>query len=351
MLPLLGAIDPWRRLAGDVLEGMGLGPAGTPHTVMATGSPASIRRYRPARPVGRTVLLVPAPIKAPYLWDLLPRVSVVRRCLAAGLDVGVLEWPRRPGDRGRMGLTDYVEGMLSAAVETLERDCPGQPVFVAGHSLGGTFAALFAARHPRRIAGLALLGAPLHFGPAIGALGRLLASIDRPSALISRLDRIPGTLLTLSGVAAAPAEFLLARGADLCASVGDVRALQLHLAVERWALDEAALPRQLMMDVLQRLYRDDAFFQGQLAVSGRCVSPADIRVPVFCVVEPGCPIAPPDAVLPALEADRHAECTVVRFRGAPGESLQHLGMIVGREAHRRLWPELIAWTLKNRTSA
>jgi pimeloyl-ACP methyl ester carboxylesterase len=46
---------------------------------------------------------------------------------------------------------------VDAVLEELEVD---GPVVVAGHSLGGLFAALWAARHPERARGLALLAAP-----------------------------------------------------------------------------------------------------------------------------------------------------------------------------------------------
>jgi polyhydroxyalkanoate synthase len=37
------------------------------------------------------VLIVAAPIKRPYIWDLTPAVSAIRYCLGAGLRVYLLE--------------------------------------------------------------------------------------------------------------------------------------------------------------------------------------------------------------------------------------------------------------------
>jgi polyhydroxyalkanoate synthase subunit PhaC len=53
-----------------------------------------LRAYQPpgAAPRGPVLLIVPAPIECAYVWDLLPEVSVVRRCLGRGLRVYLLEW-------------------------------------------------------------------------------------------------------------------------------------------------------------------------------------------------------------------------------------------------------------------
>jgi polyhydroxyalkanoate synthase subunit PhaC len=60
----------------------------------ALPGPARLRAYQPpgAARRGPALLIVPAPIKRAYVWDLLPEVSVVRRCLGRGLRVYLLEW-------------------------------------------------------------------------------------------------------------------------------------------------------------------------------------------------------------------------------------------------------------------
>lgn len=61
-----------------------------------------------------------------------------------------------PGRRNDFGYEDLV-GDLAAAVEAVRTARPGAPVFVVGHSLGGHLAAAYAARHPDRIDGVALV--------------------------------------------------------------------------------------------------------------------------------------------------------------------------------------------------
>jgi len=60
-------------------------PQETPHTGVHGERGVALRRYGGDAASGPVVLIVPAPIKRPYIWDLAPEVSVVRRCLAAGV--------------------------------------------------------------------------------------------------------------------------------------------------------------------------------------------------------------------------------------------------------------------------
>lgn len=64
------------------------------------------------------------------------------------------------GDSPRPWCRYTLERHLEALHRTLDR---GQPQVLVGHSLGAALALTFAARHPRRVAGLVLIGLP-HYG-------------------------------------------------------------------------------------------------------------------------------------------------------------------------------------------
>src|SRR3954469_17538461 len=84
----------------------------------------------------------------------------------------------------------------------------GQRVLLAGHSLGGTLAAIFAALHPDRVRGLVLLEAPAKFGRAAGAFAPLVAVAPCAGALRAILGDVPGSFLDIASIAASPASFV-----------------------------------------------------------------------------------------------------------------------------------------------
>jgi len=315
----------------------------SPCEIVDTDSPARLLRYSAVDADGPVVLLVPAPIKTADIWDMEPSISVVRQHLAAGCRVYLLLWPRPDEHTETLGLGDYGHTMLRAATDVIRSETGVERVFVTGHSMGGTFATLFAARNPERVAGLTLLAAPLHFGPDVGALGRLITLVPDAGQLTDGAAFVPGSLLSALSAVAAPNSFIFSRARDWLESVNDPEALRGHLQVERWTLRETPLPVGLFRDLVDGLYRTDSFVRGQLLIAGRMVSPADVIAPVACVVDPRCEVVPPEAVCPALDRFGTEDRVLLKYTGDTGISLQHLGMLVGRNAHRELWPQLLAW--------
>ena len=188
--------------------------------------------------------------------------------------------------------------------------------------------------------------APLHFGSHTGRLATLITT-PTPGPTTGILDAfpngVPGSLLTLAAAAAAPTEFHLDRWTDLLGCLPDPEALATYLRVLRWTLDEFRQPRQLFLDVVERLYRRDEFFTGTLTLAGRTLGPADLIVPMLTVVDPRSPIVPPSAVLPVHHAVATTDKQILQYRGDTGVVIQHLGVLVGRNAHRLLWPQILDW--------
>jgi polyhydroxyalkanoate synthase subunit PhaC len=217
-------------------------------------------------------------------------------------------------------------------------------VLLAGHSLGGTFAAIFAALQPREVRALVLVEAPLHFVPGAGALGSLVSlSPWVPNALQTAGRRISGSLISGLGLATDPTEFLAARWLDALASTADPGALAAHLRVVHWALDELPVSARLFSDVAGRLCRDDQFYRGALTVSGRRAAPDRLETPVLAVLEPHSRLVPPQSVLPVLQATSGPWTVCWHQEEAPGVAFRHVGALVGCDAHRRLWPKILRW--------
>ena len=65
--------------------------------------------------------------------------------------------------------------------------------------------------------------------------------------------------------------------------------------------------------------------------------------PVLTVVAPHSRVVPPSAVLPVHASFGATDKQVLEYGGDTGVVVQHLGVLVGRNAHRTLWPRILAW--------
>jgi polyhydroxyalkanoate synthase len=262
----------------------------------------------------------PAPFKRAYIWDLLPEVSVVRRCLRRGLQVYLLESVLPSAEDDGLGLADYADRLPSAALDEIAAETGRTAATLAGHSIGGTFAAIFASLHPERVERVALIDAPLAFREHGGLLARTVAASPHARLIRSMLGSpVPGSVMDLLSVSAVHDAFYWQRWSDLIASLTDPRALAIHLRVERWALDEFPLPGQLFEDVLELLYREDRFLRGTLTIVGQKTGIECLRAPVLAVINPASRVVPPSSILTELELVPHLPplCALLSERPRP----------------------------------
>jgi polyhydroxyalkanoate synthase len=344
----LKQMDRSRQERGRMLERAGHGPQPAPSTVIHAEPGLNLRRYGPGDADGPPVLLVPAPIKRAYIWDLAPEVSVVRRWLERGWRVYLAEWTplaeMGPADGGhQLGLAGYADRLLSHCRQAIAADGADQPPVIAGHSLGGILAAVHSCLHPDALRATILLESPLHFHPDSCCFNRLVQATPDAREIADTFGNVPGVFLNTMSAMAEPQAFQWERWTDRWLSLGDPQAMATHMQVERWTHDEFALPGQLFIDLVESLYRRDQLMQGELEIGTRRVGPRDLRTPLLSVCDPRSRLIPPSAMLPFHEAAGSSDKQVLYYEGDVGVNLQHVGVLVGRSAHARIWPRVFDW--------
>jgi len=333
-------MDEVRRRQADTLAACGLGQVECDCCVLASGPHWRLRAYEPADGWA-SVLIVPAQIKRSYVWDIDPSRSVIRYCLEHGLAVYLLDWKPATCGYGPAGLEDYADQAISECVAGVARGGRGQKPFLIGHSLGGTLAAMHAALHPQGLQGLVLIGAPLCFEPGVSrfrdSLVRLVPSTVPDTGVV------PGSLLSQVSAPAAPRSFVWERLMDAVLCTADPSAMAIHARVERWALDEVALPGRLVHQIVRWLYHEDRFCRATLRIRNTEIGPSSLDVPILALLNTADEIVPPASMMGFLDAIRDRNASVISYAGEPGVGLQHLALLVGCKAYDQVWPGVIAW--------
>ena len=332
-------IDALRRWQGSLLASLGFGPVESNYCVIASGPYWRLRDYGGAER-SDSILIVAAPIKRPYVWDLAPEVSVIRRCLSTGLHVYLVEWLPATDATCNIGIAECVQA-ISLAVGSIGSGATRQRPILMGHSLGGTLAAIHAASAPEQIGGLILLSAPLCFKEGESLFRDTLVSLV--PGPISDARPYPGSILSQASAAASPATFVWSRYLDAISCAADGMAIDMQTRIERWALDEVALPGKLVSEIVERLYRENRFYRGILEVEGRTIELAELSAPTLAVVNTADLVAPLSSVCPLGETLGAEKFDIISYPGERGVCLQHLAILVGRQAHAQLWPQIIDW--------
>jgi polyhydroxyalkanoate synthase subunit PhaC len=334
-----GWTDVLRRAQGDAFAALGLGPDECPYRVVAAGSHWRLRDYA-EHDASPALLVVAAPIKRPYIWDLASSVSAIRYCLRRHFHVYLLEWMPASRDSAGNGFEEYADA-IAECVKKVSGEAADTRPFIIGHSLGGTLAAIFAASAREGPRGLVLLGAPLSFEPETSRFRDALVALV-PSTL-SQTDPCPGSLLSYASALASPGTFIWSRLMDAAFSITDHHALDIHARVERWALDEVPLPGKLVHQIVEWLYRENRFCRGTLKVGSTLVGPFSLSIPTLAVLNTADEVAPLASIKPFIDAMPAGNVRIIEYPGEVGACLPHLAILVGREAYTRVWPEIISW--------
>jgi len=338
-LSLFALADVMRRAQGNTLDLLGFGPSECAYQVVASAPYWRLRDYGNAN-ARLPLLIVPAPIKRPYIWDLASSISPVRLLLHRGMHVYLLEWnaPRFGDDAA--GLEIYGDRAIAESVARITV-ADGKAPFLLGHSLGGTLAAIYAALEPRHIRGLVLLGTPLCFQPQSSRF-RDAVNVLAP-LLLMEAATVPGSAISQFSALASPETFIWSRMIDEAFSALDRRAAKICIQVERWALDEVALPGLLVRQVVQWLYQENRLCQGTLRLRDRNIGPSTARVSTLAVVNAADELAPRASVEPFLDRISGGDVRLLEFAGETGTGLPHVALLAGPHAHAEVWPVIVGW--------
>lgn len=294
-------IDDWdRRTSGKPPAGAekfrpGHEVAVTPGKVVFRNRLIELIQYEPATPdvTREPVLIVPAWIMKYYILDLSPQNSLIKHLVDQGFTVFAISWTN-PGPNDReLGLDDYRQLGILAALECIAALAPKRKVHAAGYCLGGTLLAITAAALAREnntpFASLSFLAAQIDFEEP----GELQLFIDESQLRFLEDMMWEQGFLDARQMSGA---FQMLRSNDLVWS----RNMREYMLGERspmndlmaWNADSTRMPYRMHSEYLRKLYLDNELSEGRLEVDGETISIEDIQLPIFCVATEKDHVAP-----------------------------------------------------------
>ena len=239
------------------------------------------------------VLIVPSWIMKYYILDLSPHNSLVRYLVEQGYTVYMISWKNPNTDDRDLGMNDYLQRGVFAAIDVLWHLQPNNKIHALGYCLGGTMLAVAAAVMAReddtRLATLTLLASQLDFEEP----GELSLFIDESQ--VAYLEDIMWDQGYLDGKQMAGA-FTLLNSKDLVWSkivhdylMGARRPVTDLMA---WNADATRMPYRMHSEYLRSLYLNNDLAEGRYVVDDRSVVLADIRLPMFVLGTVGDHVSP-----------------------------------------------------------
>jgi polyhydroxyalkanoate synthase len=298
-------------------------------------------RYRPlAASAGLPpVLIVYALVNRPYMMDLQPDRSLIRRLLERGLDVYLIDWGYPDGADRYTDLDDYINGYLHRCLGEVLRANGVPSTTLLGVCQGGTFSLCYAALHPERVRNLITMVTPVDFQTPDNLLSCWARGLD-VDALVSAHGVVPGDVLNAAYVSLLPFRLLQQKYVNLL-DVGDQAQMENFMRMEKWIFDSPAQAGAAFAQFTRWFFQENRLLRGTLEIGGRRVDLKRITQPVLNVYGKQDHLVPP-AASTALEP-----LVGTSDYMALGLDVGHIGMYVSGRSQRDL-PDAIAYWLNKR---
>ena len=288
------------------------------------------------------ILVVYALINRPYILDLQPDRSVVRRLLEAGHDVYLIVWNEPSQLDTALGLEDYVDRYLDNCVDVVRERAGRESINLLGYCMGGTMAAIYAALHPAKVNALGLLATGLYFDDTGGVLELWgdEAYYD-PDTLVETFGNVPGEFLEAGFDLMDPVANTLTKYVHLYDRLENEDFVENFARMELWLSEGVDVAGAVYAEFVEAIYQENRLAENELSVGGEHVDVTNIDMPVLQIVGAYDHLVPPAASKPFNDVIP-ADATTIEYPSG------HVGLAMSTRAHRDLWPEVAEWFLDQR---
>lgn len=336
------------RLAAETVERTALGPdraltlltaevGQTPSEIVYEERNLELHRYEPDTKRYETpVFIVYALVNRPYILDLQPDRSVIRRLLEAGFEVYLVDWGEPSRLDATLGLDDYVCRYLDNCIEAACEDSAVEDVHLLGYCMGGTLAIMYTTLFQSRVRTLSLMATPVVFSETGGLLERWVEWYD-PEVVTETYGNVPAELLAAQFAMMEPVANLVTKYVNFIENIDDEEFVENFARMERWTWDGVDVAGRTFREFVTDVYQDNDLIEGNMTLGGTRVDPRAIDVPVVQIVGAYDHIVPPESSTPLNDVIASEDERIIEFpRG-------HIGISVSSKAHEELWPEVCAW--------
>jgi len=283
----------------------------------------------------RPLLVCFALVNRPYILDLQPDTSLIRRLLNAGFQVYMVDWgDPDDGDRLRE-LNDYLEQGLGGCVRHILAAHGIDSLDLMGVCQGGVFSLCYSALHPAQVANLVTLTTAVDFQTPDDLLSKWMRDLD--TELLAQAGNVPGDLLNALFLALMPFRLTQQKYVRLLTGGADQRAVEDFVRMERWIFDSPPQAAVALTQFVRWFYQENRLIRGTLELGGRAVDLKSVRAPLLNLYASADHIVPPaaSAVMGRLIGSRDYTAYAV--------DTGHIGMYVSRKAREEIPQRIIQW--------
>ncbi len=311
-----------------------------PREVVYQDGKMRLHHYIPVveKPYKVPVLIIYALINKPYILDLQPDRSIIRRLLEKGFDVYLIDWGT-PTDVDRyLTLDDYVNWYLDDCVDFIRRRHNIDSISVFGYCMGGTISVMYTAIHPEKVKNFILMAAPLDFGADQGLLKKwaLKENYDTDK-LVDTVGNVSGEFLNFGFLLLDPVNNLFTKYLKFIDKVDDEEFVKMFFRMEKWINDGIPVAGEAYREFLKKLYQENQLVQNRFHINGHHVDLSNIDMPLLSIVAQYDHLVPKESSLSFNDLVPSKDKEMIMFPTG------HIGLSVSSATRAKMWPKVFSW--------
>ncbi len=287
---------------------------------------------------GTPIIAVYALINKPFILDLQPDRSVVRRLLDAGHDVYLIDWNEPSRLDQHLTLDDYINRYIDNCVDTVRERAGVDRVNVLGYCMGGTMSAIYAALHPEKVRALGLMAAGLCFDETGGVL-ELWGDSEYydPRDVVDVYGNVPAEMLDVGFALMDPVANYVSKYVRLYDNLENDDFVENFARMERWLGEGIDLAGETYIQFLEDIYQDNKLYDNEMYVGERRVDVTEIDMPVLQITGEYDHLIPSETSKPFNDVVGSDDTEIIEHPTG------HIGLAVSGSSHDNVWPRVAEW--------
>lgn len=295
------------------------------------------REKTPGRKRCRTPLLICyALVNRPYMVDLDQQRSFVKRLLALGLDIYLIDWGYPDAADRYLDMDDYINGYITNCVEQVLKDSGQEQLNLLGICQGGTLSLCYTALNPDKIKNLITMVTPVDFKTPDNMLSHLAQQIDIDLA-VETYGNIPGALLNDAYNALMPMRLGLQKNLNIPRQLKNPTSALNFLRMEKWIYDSPDQAGEMFRQFLNTFFKHNGFINNTARVGDRPIDLQKITQPILNIFGNADHLVPPSASQ-ALHGLTNSQ-DYHEYAVTSG----HIGVFVSAKSQTEVAPAIARW--------
>ena len=290
------------------------------------------------------ILIVYALINKPFILDLQPDRSVVRRLLEAGHDVYLVDWNEPSRLDQHLTLEDYVNRYIDNCVDVVRERSGQDRINILGYCMGGTMTVMYTALHQEKVRTLGLMAAGLCFDRTGGVL-ELWGDQEYydPEDVVEAYGNVPAEMLDVGFALMDPVANYVSKYVRLYDNIDNDDFVRNFGRMEQWLDEGIDVAGETYVQFLRDIYQENKLQRNELHLGGEHVDVTSIEVPVLQIMGEYDHLIPPEASKPFNELVGSDDTDVIEYPTG------HIGLAVSGSSHRDVWPRVAEWYIEKST--